>query len=94
MLSYRYDVILCTLRLAAADSTGDTMLLITGGSGMVTQENWAATLYLLICRKILYEFHAFRFESLYLPPLPAGVGADRSDFDVHGVLNDEQVQYM
>ncbi len=40
----------------------------------------------------LYEFHAFRFESLDLPPLPA----DRSDFDVHGALNDKQVlvQYM
>jgi hypothetical protein len=38
----------------------------------------------------LYEFPAFRFEILYLPPLPA----DRSDFDVHGALNDKQVQYM
>ena len=35
-----------------------------------------------------YEFHAFRFESLDLPPLPA----DRSDFDVHGALKDEQVR--
>ncbi len=34
----------------------------------------------------LYDFHAFRFESLDLPPLPA----DRSDFDVHEALKDEQ----
>ena len=40
--------------------------------------------------RFLFEFHAFRFESLDLPPLPA----DRSDFDVHGALDDEQVQYM
>ncbi len=38
--------------------------------------------------RFLYEFHAFRFESLDLPPLPA----DRSDFDVHGSLKDEQVR--
>ncbi len=38
----------------------------------------------------LREFHAFRFENLDLPPLPA----DRSDFDVHGALSDKQVQYM
>ncbi len=38
----------------------------------------------------LYEFHAFRFESLDLLPLPA----DRRDFDVHGALNDKQVQCM
>ncbi len=38
--------------------------------------------------RFLYEFHAFRFESLDLPPLPA----DQSDFDVHGALNDEQVR--
>jgi hypothetical protein len=37
--------------------------------------------------RFLFEFHAFRFESLDLPPLPA----DRSDFDVHGALEDEQV---
>ena len=36
----------------------------------------------------LYDFHAFRFESLDLPPLPA----DRSDFDVHGALRNEQVR--
>jgi hypothetical protein len=38
--------------------------------------------------RFLYEFHAFRFESLDLLPLPA----DRSDFDVHGALKDEQVR--
>ncbi len=38
--------------------------------------------------RFLYEFHAFRFESLDLPPLPT----DRSDFDVHRALNDEQVR--
>ncbi len=37
--------------------------------------------------RFLYEFHAFRFESLDLPPLTA----DRSDFDVHGALTVEQV---
>ncbi len=36
--------------------------------------------------RFLYEFHAFRFESLDLPPLPA----DRSDLDVHRALYDEQ----
>ena len=29
--------------------TGDTMPLITGGSSMGMQENWATTLYFLIC---------------------------------------------
>ena len=38
--------------------------------------------------RFLYEFHAFRFESLDLPYLPA----DRSDFDVHGALDNEQVR--
>ncbi len=33
----------------------------------------------------LYEFYALRFEILNLSPLPA----DRSDFDVHGALNDK-----
>jgi hypothetical protein len=37
--------------------------------------------------RFLYEFHDYRFLSLDLPPLPA----DRSDFDVHGALEDEQV---
>ncbi len=37
-----------------------------------------------------YAFHAFRFESLDLPPLPA----DRSDFDVLRALKDEQVPYI
>ncbi len=63
---------------------------------MGMQENWATTLYFLIFQtnsqgffyKILYEFHAFRFESLDLPPLPA----DRSDCDAHGALKDEQVR--
>ena len=40
--------------------------------------------------RFLYEFHAFRFESLGLPPLPA----DRSNFDVHGAIGDEQVPYL
>jgi hypothetical protein len=38
--------------------------------------------------EFLFEFHAFRFESLDLPPLPA----DRSDFDVHGALEDDKVK--
>ena len=37
--------------------------------------------------RFLYEFHDYRFLSLDLPPLPA----DRSDFNVHGALKDEQV---
>ena len=37
--------------------------------------------------RFLYEFHDFRFESLDLPLLPA----DRSDFVVHGALEDAQV---
>ncbi len=71
-------------------STGDIMPLITGGSSMGMQENWATTLYFLRDKfaRFLYEFHAFRFESLDLPPLPA----DRSDFDVHGALDDEQIR--
>ena len=42
--------------------------------------------------RFLYEFHAsdFRFDSLDLPPLPA----DRSDFDVHGALEDDKVRYL
>ncbi len=36
----------------------------------------------------LYDFHAFQFESLDLPPLPA----EHSDFDVHEALKDEQVR--
>ena len=35
--------------------------------------------------RFLFEFHSVRFESLDLPPLPA----DRSDFDVHGALEDD-----
>ena len=38
--------------------------------------------------RFLFEFHAVRFESLDLPPLPA----DRSDFNVHGVLEDDEVE--
>ncbi len=38
--------------------------------------------------RFLYELHAFRFESLDLPPL----SADQSYFDVHGALNDDQVR--
>jgi hypothetical protein len=38
--------------------------------------------------QLLFEFHAFRLESLDLPLLPA----DRSDFDVHGALEDDKVK--
>ena len=38
--------------------------------------------------RFLFEFHSVRFESLDLPPLPA----DRSDFDVHGALEDDKVK--
>ena len=37
--------------------------------------------------RFLYEFHDFLFTSLDLPPLPA----DRSNFDVHGAINTDQV---
>jgi hypothetical protein len=37
--------------------------------------------------RVLYEYHAFRFESMDLPPLPV----DRSDFGMHGALRDDQV---
>ncbi len=42
--------------------------------------------------RFLYEFHDYRLVSLDLPPglLPA----DRSDFDVHGALEDAQVTQM
>ena len=38
--------------------------------------------------RFLFEFHSVRFESLDLPPLPS----DRSDFDVHGALEDDKVK--
>ncbi len=38
--------------------------------------------------RFLFEFHAFRFESID-PPL---LHADRSNFDVHGALEDDQVK--
>ena len=37
--------------------------------------------------RFLFEFHAYRFESLDLPLLPA----DRSDFYVHRALEDDKV---
>ena len=37
--------------------------------------------------RFLFEFHSVQFESLDLPPLPA----DRSNFDVHGALEDDKV---
>ena len=37
--------------------------------------------------RFLYEFHDFRYSGLDLPPLPA----DRSDFDVHGAIDNDQV---
>ena len=38
--------------------------------------------------RFLFEFHSVRFESLDLPPLQAG----RSNFDVHGALEDDKVK--
>jgi hypothetical protein len=38
--------------------------------------------------QFLFEFNAFRFESLDLPLLPA----DRSDFDVHRALEDDKLK--
>ncbi len=40
--------------------------------------------------RFLFEFHSGRFESLDLPLLPY----DRSDFDVHGALEDDKVQQL
>ena len=37
--------------------------------------------------RFLYEFNDFRYSALDLPPLPA----DRSDFDVHGAIDNDQV---
>jgi hypothetical protein len=37
--------------------------------------------------RFLYEFHDFQFSSTSLPPLPR----DRSNFVVHGAINDDQV---
>ncbi len=37
--------------------------------------------------RFLYEFYDFRFTSLDLPPVPA----DRSNFDVHGAVDTDQV---
>ncbi len=37
--------------------------------------------------RFLYDFHDYRFVSLDLSPLPA----ERSDFDVHGALEDARV---
>ncbi len=38
--------------------------------------------------RFLFEFHSVRFESLDLPILPD----DRSQFDVHGALEDDKVK--
>jgi hypothetical protein len=38
--------------------------------------------------RFLFEFHGHRFECLDRPFLPA----DRSDFDVHGALEDDKVR--
>ena len=38
--------------------------------------------------RFLFEYHAVRFESLDHSPLTA----DRSDFDVHGALEDDKVE--
>jgi hypothetical protein len=48
-LPYRYVDTSCTHWLAAEDSMGDSMPLITGKSGMVTPGNWATILYWLFC---------------------------------------------
>jgi hypothetical protein len=37
--------------------------------------------------RFLYELHDFLFSSLDLPPLPS----DRSQFDVHGAIDNDQV---
>ena len=38
--------------------------------------------------RFLFEYHAVRFESFDLPPLPA----DPSDFNVHCALDDDKVE--
>ena len=91
MLWCRYDVISCTLWLEVADSAGydalDHRRIKHGDAGKL--DNYPILSFLPDkFARFLYEFHAFRFESLDLPYLPA----DRSDFDVHGALDDEQVR--
>ena len=101
-LPYRYVDTSCTHWLAVGDSTEDlsTEDLILravldyrrirhGDAGKLGNYPILAFLPDKMAR-FLYEFHAFRFESLGLPPLPA----DRSNFDVHGAIGDEQVPYL
>ncbi len=40
--------------------------------------------------RFLFEFHSGRFETLDLPALPD----DRSQFDVHGTLEDDKVKQL
>ena len=40
--------------------------------------------------RFLFEFHSGRFETLDLPTLPD----DRSQFDVHGALEDDKVKQL
>ena len=40
--------------------------------------------------RFLFEYHSGRFERLDLPILPD----DRSDFDVHGALEDDKVKKL
>jgi hypothetical protein len=40
--------------------------------------------------RFLFEFHSGRFETLNLPALPN----DRSQFDVHGALDDDKVKQL
>jgi hypothetical protein len=51
---------------------------------------WLAPMLSVLPDKVarfLFQFHSFRFLGLDLPPLPA----DRSDFDVHGAIENDEV---
>ena len=72
----------------AEDSRGDLMRWITEKLSTETQASWANMIsFHDKFARFLYEFHDFRYSSLDLPPLPA----DRSDFDVHGAIDNDQV---
>ena len=85
---FRCGDISCTRWWVAEDRKGDLMRWITEKLSTETPASWAnmTSLHDKFVR-FLYEFHDFRFSCLDLPPLPA----DRSDFDVHGAINNDQV---
>jgi hypothetical protein len=69
-----------------------SMPLITTRSSTGTLVRWAHILSSPCCQTnsldFLFEFHSGRFETLDLLILPD----DRSQFDVHGALEDDEVK--